>query len=145
MDEDKTNPLLEALLAEVAGLNSEYSVDLSDPEFQGTTLGGKMLGLGFSNVMQGYKTADEQADVLNVGLDWVGKQHGLEGEGTRYLVGRNIVKGLLGSGAIKDKDVKTFFGAMKPVTTLLEYFQSNPEISISSGLHELDEERFGPQ
>lgn len=144
MDDDKTNPFLEALLTEVASLSSEYSVNLSDVEFQKTDLGGKMLGMGITNVMGKYPTADEQKQVLNSGLDWMGKKHGVQ---SRYLVGDSIVKGLVRSGLIPKDDAPTNWLGItkKPVETLFNFFQANPDIGINSGLHALDEDKFGPQ
>jgi hypothetical protein len=129
------------ILSTVSGLSEKYGVDLASKDFQGSAIGSKMLGAGFESVLGNYTTADQQARVLDAGLDWVGKVHGVP---NRFAVATSILGGLLGSGAVKDKDVVKTWGVTKPATTLLKYFTSNPEISITSGLHELEDE-FGPQ
>ena len=129
------------VLATVARLSEKYGVDLASKDFQKSSIGSKMLGAGFESVLGEYPTADQQEKVLNVGLDWVGGVHGVP---NRFAVAHSILSGLLGSGAVKDEDVVKTWGVTKPATTLLKYFTSNPEISITSGLHEL-EDKFGPQ
>jgi hypothetical protein len=131
------------ILSTVAAFSEKYNVDLSSKDFQDKAIGAKMLGAGFESVLGKYTTADQQAKVLDVGLDWVGKVHGIpKGETGRYAVATSILGGLLGSGAVKDEDVVKSWGFTKPATTLLNYFASNPGISITSGLHEL-EDKFG--
>ena len=129
------------ILSTVAAFSEKYNVDLASKDFQEKAIGAKMLGAGFESVLGKYTTADQQAKVLDVGLDWVGKVHNFE---SRFAVAHSILAGLLGSGAVKEEDVVKSFGFTKPATTLLNYFTSNPEISITSGLHEL-EDKFGPQ
>jgi hypothetical protein len=129
------------VLSTVEKLSQKYGVDLASADFQGSAIGAKMLGAGFENVLGNYPNADEQAKVLDVGLDWVGGVHGVP---NRFAVATSILGGLLGSGAVKEEDVVKSFGFTKPATTLLNYFTSNPEISITSGLHEL-EDKIGAQ
>ena len=129
------------VLATVAAFSQKYGVDLASKEFQQSAIGAKMLGAGFENVLGEYPTADEQEKVLNVGLDWGGEVHGVP---NRFAVATSILGGLLGSGAVKEEDLVKSWGLTKPATSLLKYFTSNPEISITSGLHEL-EDKFGPQ
>ena len=69
---------------------------------------------------------------------------GVHGVPNRFAVATSILGGLLGSGAVKEEDLVKSWGLTKPATSLLKYFTSNPEISITSGLHEL-EDKFGPQ
>jgi hypothetical protein len=127
------------VLSTVAALSEKYGVDLASADFQESAIGSKMLGAGFENVLGNYTTADQQAKVLNVGLDWVGGVHNVP---NRFAVATSILGGLLGSGAVKEEDVVKNWLGTKPATTLLKYFTSNPEISITSGLHEL-EDKFG--
>ena len=129
------------VLSTVAALSEKYGVDLASKDFQQSAIGAKMLGAGFENVLGNYTNADQQARVLDVGLDWVGGVHGVP---NRFVVATNILGGLLGSGAVKEEDLVKTWGVTKPATSLLKYFTSNPEISITSGLHEL-EDKIGPQ
>ena len=145
MSEEELNAIKADIQLSVQRMGDKWGVNLADPDFHKSTIGGKMLGAGFVNVLGNYPTADQQKQVLNVGLDWLGEQHGAKpGLTTQVYAGNEIVKGLLKSGAMTEEDLRTSWGFPAPVKSLFEFLSSNPEISITSGLHELEDE-FGPQ
>ena len=146
MSEEEEAAMKADILSTVQGISEKWGVNLADPDFHQSDIGGKMLGAGFVNVMGNYPTADKQKQVLKYGLDWVGKQHNQPpGLLTQLGVGSAVVSGLKKSGILTDDDIRKSWGIQKPIQTLFEYFSSNPEIAISSGLHELDEDKFVPQ
>ena len=156
MDDEKTNPFLEALLAEVARYKTDLDIDLTDiskanaPNLQGA----------FINVM-GQFDPSEYEKVVNTGLDWADEQS----IWSKNTLTNNLVGGLIDAKKIAEEDIvykdkKNFWGKvvkeMQKIPTLTNYLETqlptqlpgildaNPE-TISRAFHALDEDKFGPQ
>ena len=151
MSEEELNAMKADILSSVQRIGTRWGVNLSDIEFQKTELGTKMLGQVLQSSLGKYTTIDQQKAVLNVGLGELGKMHGVKQDGLldpAYFAGDSILKEMIDSGAMTKKDVN-FKGwplgsfTKNPAAQLFKIFKAAPEISIFSGLHELDEDKLG--
>jgi len=147
MSEEELNAMKADILSSVQRIGTRWGVNLSDIEFQKTELGTKMLGQVLQSSLGKYPTIDQQKEVLNVGLGELGKMHGVE-VNPAYFAGDSVLQGMIDSGAIPKGDVK-FKGwplgsfTKNPAAQLFKILKAAPEISIFSGLHELDEDKLG--
>ena len=156
MDDEKTNPFLEALLAEVARYKTDLDIDLTNissenaPNLQGA----------FINVMGQFKPSQYE-EVVNTGLDWADEQS----IATKNYLTNQLYDGLINAKKISEDDIvygtkKNFWGKVvkeiQKIPTITNYLQTqlptqlpgildaNPE-TISRAFHALDEDEFGPQ
>jgi len=151
VSEEELTAIKADILSTVQRIGDRWGVNLFDIEFQKSELGSKMLGQTLQSTMGKYPTIDQQQQVLNVGLGELGKMHGAGGlTDPTYFAGDTILKAMIKSGAMTKKNVN-FKGwplssfTKNPAKQLFKIFKAAPEISIFSGLHELDEDKFGPQ
>ena len=152
MDDEKTNPFLEALLAEVARYKTDLDIDLTNISGENAP----NLQSAFINVM-GQFDPSEYEKVVNTGLDWADEQTVF----TKNMLTDNLLGGLIDAEKIAEEDIvyedkKNFWGKvvkeMQKIPTLTNYLETqlpgildaNPE-SISRAFHELDEDKFGAQ
>ena len=152
MDDEKTNPILDALLAEVARYKTDLDIDLTDISSENAP----NLQSAFINVMGQFDPSEHQK-VVNTGLDWADDQSfWSKNTLTNELVGGLIDKNKILEEDIVYEDKKNLWGKvfkeMQKIPTLTNYLQAqlpgildaNPE-GISRAIHALDEEKFGPQ
>ena len=152
MDDEKTNPILDALLAEVARYKTDLDIDLTDISGENAP----NLQSAFINVMGQFDPSEHQK-VVNTGLDWADDQS----VWSKNILTNNLVGGLIDAKKIAEEDIvykdeKNLWGKvvkkMQKIPTLTNYLQTklpgildaNPE-GISRAIHALDEEKFGPQ
>lgn len=152
MDDEKTNPILDALLAEVARYKTDLGIDLTNISGENAP----NLQSAFVNVM-GQFDPSEYEKVVNTGLDWADEQSIF----SKNILTDNLLDGLIKAKKIEEEDIvfedkKNFFGKiykeMQKIPTLTNYLETqlpgildaNPE-TISRAFHELDEDKFGPQ
>ena len=152
MDDEKTNPILDALLAEVARYKTDLDIDLTDISGENAP----NLQSAFVNVMGQFDPSEHQK-VVNTGLDWADDQSFW----SKNTLTNNLVGGLIEAKKIAEEDIvykdkKNLWGKvvkeMQKIPTLTNYLQAqlpgildaNPE-GISRAIHALDEEKFGPQ
>ena len=152
MDDEKTNPILDALLAEVARYKTDLDIDLTDISGENAP----NLQSAFVNVMGQFDPSEHQK-VVNTGLDWADDQSFW----SKNTLTNNLVGGLIDAKKIAEEDIvykdkKNLWGKvvkeMQKIPTLTNYLQTklpgildaNPE-GISRAIHALDEEKFGPQ
>tara|TARA_R110000824_G_scaffold350763_2_gene537704 strand:+ start:233 stop:691 length:459 start_codon:yes stop_codon:yes gene_type:complete len=152
MNDEKTNPFLEALLAEVARYKTDLDIDLTNISSENAP----NLQSAFINVMDQFDPSQHQK-VVNTGLDWADEQS----IWSKNILTDNLLGGLIDAKKISEEDMvyedkKNFWGKvvkeMQKIPTLTNYLQTqlpgildaNPE-GISRAIHALDEEKFGPQ
>ena len=130
MDDEKTNPFLEALLAEVARYKTDLDIDLTDVSNKGVA---PHLNTAFINVMGKFKPS-EQDYVLNAGLKFTADNHPKVGWPIKFSVTPGMVQSNLGSGLLKAGKIKK-----SNFESILKYFQKQVP-NVGTVIDKVDDE-----